>query len=202
LLSGVGGVPVEKAVPDARAALIVVEIPGLRRFAKGLVRGDRARAEDLLQDGLERALAHWHDRRAEGNLRSWLHAILYNRFVSEQHLRRRRGMPLDLSNAEEAEVTGIDGGQDAVLHYRDFLRGFRELPQEQRSVLYLVGVEGLSYREVARRLGVPIGTVMSRLSRARDRLRRHLDGQDRAVAAAAALAATARRNNEAARESS
>ncbi len=179
---------------DARAALISVEIPGLRRFARGLLRGDRDRADDLLQDGLERALAHWHDRRPQGNLRGWLYTIVYNRFASGEQLRRRRGAALHLTDAGDAELPGVDGGQDAALRYRDFLRGFRELPEKQRAVIYLIGVEGLSYQEVARLLDLPIGTVMSRRSRARERLRRHMDGDDRprgatAVAGRAAGAA-------------
>ena len=156
---------------NEQAALITAQIPGLRRFARALSRGDRERADDLVQDGLERALAHWQGRRVEGSLRGWLYTIIYNRFISEERRRRRRGVQLPLSDAGEAELPGVEGGQYAALHYRDFLRAFRELPEEQRSVLLLVGVEDLSYREAAQTLGVPIGTVMSRLSRARDRLR-------------------------------
>jgi RNA polymerase sigma factor (sigma-70 family) len=156
---------------DEQAALMTAQIPDLRRFARALSRGDRARADDLVQDGLERALAHWQGRRVEGSLRGWLHTIIYNRFLSEERRRRRRGVQLHLSDAGEAELPEVEGGQYAALHYRDFLRAFRELPEEQRSVLLLVGVEDLSYREAARTLGVPVGTVMSRLSRARERLR-------------------------------
>ena len=157
---------------DDRSALIAAQIPDLRRFARALLRGDRERADDLVQDGLERALAHWQGRRVEENLRGWLYTIVYNRFLSEERLRRRRGAQLHLSEAGEAELPEVEGGQHAALHYRDFLRAFRALPEEQRSVLLLIGVEDLSYREAARTLGVPIGTVMSRLSRGRDRLRR------------------------------
>src|SRR5438128_2502386 len=79
-----------EAMPD-RAALIEAQIPGLRRFATALLRGDRGRADDLVQDTLERALSRWHLRRAGGNLRGWLYAILYNRFLSDQQRLRRRG---------------------------------------------------------------------------------------------------------------
>ncbi|MGH7054065.1 MAG: sigma-70 family RNA polymerase sigma factor [Stellaceae bacterium] len=158
-------------MPDDQAALLAAHIPGLRRFARALSRGDRERADDLVQDSLERALAHWQGRRAEGSLRGWLCTIVYNRFVSEERLRRRRGVHLHLEEAGEAELPEVDGGQDAALQYRDFLRAFRTLPEDQRSVLLLVGMDNLSYREAAQTLGVPIGTVMSRLSRARDRLR-------------------------------
>src|SRR5215472_4063559 len=157
-----------------RAALIEAQIPGLRRFAYALLRGDREAADDLVQDTLERALSRWHLRRHEGNLRGWLFTILYNRFLSDQHRSRRRG-PHD-ALTEEIGVPGIDGGQDSVLEHRDLLRAFSMLSEEQRSVLFLIGVEDLSYEEAARALGVPIGTVMSRLSRGRERLRRSMYG--------------------------
>jgi RNA polymerase sigma factor (sigma-70 family) len=165
---------------DERAALIEAQLPGLRRFARALLRGDRERADDLVQDGIERALARWSGRRPDGNLRGWLYTIIYNRFISEERQRRRRGAQLHLGEAGEAELPEVDGGQYAALHYRDFLRAFQELPEEQRSVLSLIAVEDLSYREAARVLGVPIGTVMSRLSRGRDRLRRRMLDDHRA----------------------
>ncbi|HZU88229.1 MAG TPA: sigma-70 family RNA polymerase sigma factor, partial [Stellaceae bacterium] len=152
---------------DERAVLIEAQIPGLRRFARALSRGDRERADDLVQDGLERALARWPERRPEGNLRGWLYTIVYNRFISEERARRRRGRELPFADAGEAELPEVDGGQYAALHFRDFLRVLRELPEEQRSVLMSIAVEDLSYREAARALGVPVGTVMSRLWRAR-----------------------------------
>jgi RNA polymerase sigma-70 factor, ECF subfamily len=160
-------------MPD-RAALIEEQISGLRRFAHALLRGDRERADDLVQDTLERALSCWHLRRPEANLRSWLYTILYNRFLSDQLRARRRGVHDAL--AENTELPGIEGGQDAALEHRDLLRAFSTLPEEQRAVLLLVGVEDLSYEETARVLGVPIGTVMSRLSRGRERLRQHMYG--------------------------
>jgi RNA polymerase sigma-70 factor, ECF subfamily len=163
-----------EAMPD-RAALIEARIPELRRFARVLLRGDREAADDLVQDTLERALARWHLWRAEGNLRGWLYAILYNRFLTDQHRSRRRGPHDELT--EDVELPGIDGGQNAALEHRDLLRAFSALPEEQRSVLLLIGIEDFSYGEAARVLGVPLGTVMSRLSRARERLRRHMYGE-------------------------
>jgi RNA polymerase sigma-70 factor (ECF subfamily) len=157
-----------------RTALIEAQIPGLRRFAYALLRGDREGADDLVQDALERALSHWHRRRIEGNLRGWLYTILYHRFLSHQNRLRRRG-PHD-ALTDDTALPGIDGGQDAALEHRDLLRGFSSLPEEQQAVLLLIGVEDLSYEEAARVLGVPIGTVMSRLSRGRERLRRHMYG--------------------------
>ncbi len=163
-----------EVMPD-RTALIEEQIPGLRRFACALLRGDREGADDLVQDTLERALSHWNLRRNQGNLRGWLYTILYNRFLSDQHRIRRRGPHDALS--EQTELPGIDGGQHSVLEHRDLLRAFAALPEEQRAVLLLVGVEDLSYQEAARVLGVPIGTVMSRLSRGRERLRRSVYGE-------------------------
>jgi RNA polymerase sigma-70 factor, ECF subfamily len=153
------------------AASIEPHIPGLRRFARALVRGDRERADDLVQDSLERALSRWQSRRAAGDLRGWLYTILYNRFLSEQHRQKRRGVHDTLTEAIEAELPQIRGGQDEALEHRDLLRAFAALPEEHRSVLFLVGVEDLSYEQAAQVLGVPIGTVMSRLSRGRERLR-------------------------------
>ena len=161
-------------MPD-RGALIEAQIPGLRRFASALLRGDRERADDLVQDTLERALSRWHLRRTEGNLRGWLYTILYNRFLTDQQRLRKRGLHGALT--EESEIPGIDGGQDSALEHRDLLRAFSALPEEQRSVLLLIVIEDLSYEETAQVLGVPIGTVMSRLSRARERLRRHMYGK-------------------------
>jgi RNA polymerase sigma-70 factor, ECF subfamily len=156
------------------AGLIEAQIPGLRRFACALLRGDQERADDLVQDCLERALSRWHLKRAEGDLRGWLYTILYNRFLTEQHRQKRRGIHDELTETTKSELLLVKGGQDEALEHRDLLRAFARLPQEQRSVLVLVGVEDLSYDAAARVLGVPIGTVMSRLSRGRERLRQLL----------------------------
>jgi RNA polymerase sigma-70 factor, ECF subfamily len=164
------------AMPD-QAALIEPHIPGLRRFACALLRGDRHGADDLVQDCLERALSRWHSRRAEGDVRGWLYTILYNRFLSDQHRRRRRGVHDALLEVAEAQLPGVAGGQDSALAHRDLLRAFAVLSEEQRSVLVLIAVEDLSYVEAARVLGVPVGTVMSRLSRGRERLRHLMNGE-------------------------
>ena len=153
-------------------AVLEAHIPGLRRFAHALLQGNRERAYDLVQDTLERALSGWRLRRIEGDLRGWLYTILYNRFLSERNRRRRRGECCALTEMVEEVLPGVEGGQHSALEYRDFLRAFATLPEEQRSILLLIAVEDLSYQEAARVLGVPIGTVMSRLSRGRERLRR------------------------------
>ena len=160
------------------APLLEAYIPGLRRFAQALLRGDRERADDLVQDTLERALSSWRLRRAEGELRGWLYTILYNCFLSDRERRKRRSSCDALTEIVEDELPGVEGGQHSALEYRDFLRAFATLPAGQRSVLLLIAVEDLSYEEAARVLAVPIGTIMSRLSRGRERLRR-LTGNDR-----------------------
>jgi RNA polymerase sigma-70 factor (ECF subfamily) len=163
-------------MPD-RAALIEAHIPGLRRFARALLRGDRESADDLVQDCLERALSRWHLRRSEGDVRGWLYTILYNRFLSEQHRRRRHRVRSAMLEVTDADLSRVEGGQDSALAHRDLLRALAALPEEQRSVLVLIGVEDLSYKEAARVLGVPTGTVMSRLSRGRERLRNFMNGK-------------------------
>jgi RNA polymerase sigma-70 factor (ECF subfamily) len=162
------------AVPNS-PALLAAHIPGLRRFARALARGDQDRADDLVQDSLVRALSHWHKRRRERSLHSWLYKILYNRFVTDQQRLKQHALNNTASEAVEDDLPGIDGGQEVALAYRDLLRGFTKLPEDQQAVLFLIGVEDFTYAEAAGILGVPIGTVMSRLSRGRERLRQHMD---------------------------
>jgi RNA polymerase sigma-70 factor (ECF subfamily) len=165
-------------MPDHPAAQIEAHIPGLRRFARQLLRGDAERADDLVQDALERALSRWHMRRSGGDMRGWLYTILYHHFLTDRRRERRRNAHL-ASTDFEVGGSKVEGGQEAALVHRDLLRAFAELPEEQRSVLFLVTVEDLSYSEAAQVLRVPVGTVMSRLSRGRERLRRYLNGGDR-----------------------
>jgi RNA polymerase sigma-70 factor (ECF subfamily) len=162
-------------MPD-RTELIEPHIPGLRRFARTLLRGDADRADDLVQDTLERALSRWQTRRLANDMRGWLYTILFNRFRSDRDRLRRRGTHHDLSMISEMQLPRTEGEQEATLRYRDLLLGFAQLPEEQRAVLFLIGVEDLSYEEAARVLGLPTGTVMSRLSRGRERLRKYMNG--------------------------
>lgn len=152
--------------------LIEPLIPALRRYAYALLR-DHTAADDLVQDTLERALLHWSSRRNDGDLRAWLFAILRNLHVGRQRQALRRGAVVDI---DEDELPETAAGQDIVLETRDVLAVLDHLPEEQKSLLLLVGVEDFSYEEAARVLDVPIGTVMSRLSRARRRLRSIVDG--------------------------
>jgi len=160
-------------------ALLEAHIPGLRRFARALLRGNQEHADDLVQDSLERALSNWHQRRLDADLRSWVYTIVYNRFLTEKRRQRRYAAYHFPAECLDQDMPAVDGGQGSALLYRDLLRGFAELPQEQRTVLLLVAVEDFSYKDAARILGVPIGTVMSRLSRGRERLRQYMNG-DRA----------------------
>jgi RNA polymerase sigma-70 factor (ECF subfamily) len=162
----------QNAVRDV-AALIEPHIPALRRYAWALLR-DEAAADDLVQDCLERALARWQLRRRDGNLRAWLFTILHNRFISDRRRDARRGIPLPLEEGSEAASAS---DSEAGVARRDLLDALALLPEEQRAVVLLVGVEDLSYEDAAQALGVPIGTVMSRLSRGREKLRRYIDGE-------------------------
>jgi RNA polymerase sigma-70 factor (ECF subfamily) len=137
--------------PDA-AARVEAHIPELYRFARALCRGDRERAEDLVQDCLERALSCWQARRSDGNLRGWLYTILYRRFLNEERRRRRRGESRRLGEALETELPGIDGGQDAAIQHRDLVRAFAALPPEQRAVVLRAGRRQRSHRAAASRV--------------------------------------------------
>ncbi|SDU90802.1 sigma-70 family RNA polymerase sigma factor [Pseudomonas mucidolens] len=147
-------------------------IPRLRRFAISLTR-NAASADDLVQACLERALVSWGDKQAQGDLRAWLFSILYRQFLDAHRRSRRYARMLDF-------FTGRDDAQPSVertVLAQSTLQAFDHLNTEQRALLLWVSVEGLSYKEVAHILDVPIGTVMSRLSRARQALRQLSDGE-------------------------
>jgi RNA polymerase sigma-70 factor (ECF subfamily) len=144
-------------------------IPALRRFARALARNSET-ADDLVQDTLVRALRGEHLFHG-GDLRTWLFTILLN---LDRNRRRSLSRKPFLAVIEDVDPAG-DPGADGCA--RDIERGLSLLPPEQREVLLLVTLEGLSYREAADSQGVPIGTVMSRLSRARTTLREHLEGE-------------------------
>jgi len=157
---------------DEIAALIEPHIPALRRYARALLR-DRDAADDLVQDCLERAVSRWHLRRRDGDLKAWLFKIERNLFLNDLRQRTRRGPHVGPEILES--MASLDGANDGALGVPDVLAGLELLPEEQRSVLFLVGVEDLSYEETARVLQIPIGTVMSRLSRAREKMRQYLE---------------------------
>jgi RNA polymerase sigma factor (sigma-70 family) len=154
------------------AHLIEPVIPALRRYARTFVR-NAAAADDLVQDTLERAISRWHQR-SDGDARTWLFTILHNLAVN--HLRRgaRRGREVPLDDAGESDVA-VPSTQEDALRRDDILGAVGQLPDDQRSVLLLVSLEDVSYAEAARILDIPIGTVMSRLARARARLLKLLE---------------------------
>ena len=153
------------------AERLVELIPRLRRYARALV-GDRATADDLVQDTLERAWAKLHLYRRGTDLRAWLFTVMHNVHVN----RVRASRVTDTLEDEMPELAQRASQGDALL-VRDLDRGISRLPAEQRAVLLLVTLEEMSYEQVARTLGIPIGTVMSRLSRAREKLRAMMLGQ-------------------------
>ncbi|HMW17510.1 MAG TPA: sigma-70 family RNA polymerase sigma factor [Accumulibacter sp.] len=155
---------------DSRA--ILAELPRLRRYARALV-GDRAAADDLVQDTLERAWSRFAQWRPESNLRAWLLTIMH-------HLRadqlRRRPAPF-VAGVLPDDDPACRPTQTDRLELADLAAAIAQLPEEQRAVLLLVALEDMPYAEIANTLAIPVGTVMSRLARARDRLRRILDGR-------------------------
>ena len=150
---------------------IVTHIPRLRRYARALA-NDRYLADDLIQDTLERAWNKYHLWRPGSDLRAWLFAIMHNVFVNQMRGRRIDVEPL----TGETPVIPVRDMQSDGLELADLRRAMSRLSIEHREILLLVAVEQMKYEEVSRTLGVPVGTVMSRLSRARERLRQHLDG--------------------------
>ena len=151
---------------DDRATLLEPQLPALRRYAYGLVREHDA-ADDLVQDCLERALSRWYLRRSDGDLRAWLFTILRNLYINSYRTRQRRGASAHLDQA----VSQATPDPEARIEARDALAALDQLSEEHKSLLLLIGVEDFSYEEAAKVLGIPIGTVMSRLSRARQRFR-------------------------------
>lgn len=151
---------------------IVAEIPRLRRYARALT-GDGTRAEDLVQDTLERALSRWILWRP-GNLRAWLFTIMHNIFVNQL----RGAAPLDYRPDELVPELPVRAEQEDGLGLRDLDKALQLLSVGQRETLLLVALEELSYEEAAKVLSVPVGTIMSRLFRARERLHIALQGQN------------------------
>ena len=151
------------------SAEIAAHIPRLRRYARALA-GDSHRADDLVQDTLERALVKFRLWRRGSDLRAWLFTIMHNVFINQ--LKGRREFALD--DAIEAGLQSAP--QSDALELRDLDAALRQLPAEQREVLLLVGLEQLSYTEASKVLDIPVGTVMSRLSRGRERLRALMSG--------------------------
>lgn len=139
--------------------------------------GDRALADDLVQDTLERGWSRLAQWRPGSDLRAWLFGIMHNLRVDQ--LRRPGLSTLPLAD-EESEVP-IRATQSDRLEINDLAAALARLPEEQRAVLLLVGLEEMSYEQIAGTLNIPLGTVMSRLARGRERLRLILEGRQPAV---------------------
>ncbi len=167
-------------------ALVEPLIPSLRRYARSLLR-DQSAADDLVQDCLERVISRWHQRRTDGNTRTWVFTILHNLAINRLKQAARRGVHVTVEDVDEAAFATAPAQEDR-LHHRAIVDALSLLPEDQRSVLLLVSVEDLSYAETASVLDIPIGTVMSRLSRARHRLAQSMaDGPGQTATAATVL---------------
>jgi RNA polymerase sigma-70 factor (ECF subfamily) len=161
-------------VMDDFGSMLEEQIPPLRRYARVLCR-DPEQADDLVQDSLCRALRKRHLFVPGSNLRAWLFTILHNLYVNSVRRGRRESGTIPLEDVEP--VLMERPAQGGVLTLRDLDSAMDQLSEEQRQPILLVGLESMSYDEVAGILDVPVGTVRSRLSRGRDELRQMLDGR-------------------------
>jgi RNA polymerase sigma-70 factor, ECF subfamily len=157
---------------DRIGGLLEAQLPGLRRYAQSLTR-DRSGADDLMQTCLMRALARQHQWQAGTDLRAWLFTILRNEFITQIRRRSReeaRALRADLGTAV---VPGSD--PEMALRVREVENALKRLPAWQRQIVLRIGLERDEYGDTAAMLGIPVGTVRSRLARARERLRELTD---------------------------
>jgi RNA polymerase sigma-70 factor (ECF subfamily) len=157
---------------DSMNAIITEQIPRLRRYARALT-GDRTQADDLVQDTLERAWSKLHMWRRDSDMRAWMFSIMHNTFIN--HIRKKQ--PVTVSMDEDTLDVPTRATQEDTLHMRDLDSAIAKLPYEYREIILLIGLEQMSYEEVAKVLAIPMGTVMSRLSRGRERLRNIMAGE-------------------------
>ncbi len=150
-------------------------LPALRRFAYTLTRNDD-RAADLVQDCVERCLRKQHLFDGQ-NLRSWMFTVCRRVFLNQIRRDKVRGIAVEMEDAPQSKLS-TGASQEDQMHYQDVVESFRELPHNDKVVLSLVAIEGLKYEEAAELLEVPVGTVRSRLSRARTRLRDILESAE------------------------
>jgi RNA polymerase sigma-70 factor (ECF subfamily) len=170
---------------DSFATALIAHLPGLRRYATALA-GSVNAADDLVQDCIERALTRWESLRDPQRMAGWLRSILYNLHMDEVRRRRSQGIGTDLTQMDND--TALSAPPEDRGMTIDFMRAFKQLSAEHRQILLLVGLEGLKYRQISTELDIPIGTVMSRLARAREQLRDALE--EEAILPAAALPAS------------
>src|ERR1700746_2243058 len=162
---------------DDFGRLLEAEIPRLRRYARALTR-NLTSADDLVQNALVRAVTKQHLWQPETNLRAWLFTILHNQNVND--IRRSIREETKIPAEEVTPPLTVACDPTSALQIRDLERALATLAAEQRQVILLVGLEGMSYEEVATILNIPIGTVRSRLSRGRETLRRLMDVREKA----------------------
>jgi RNA polymerase sigma factor (sigma-70 family) len=165
-------------VPPPEAPSLLTWLPRLRRYARALA-SNRDDADDLVQDTLERAWARSALWAGVGDMRAWLFGIMHNLYVDGLRRTKVVTVALDPDHAE----TPVAPAQGERLAVRDLQAALDQLPSEQKEVLLLVALEGMAYADIAQTLGIPIGTVMSRLSRGRERLRALMEGRANAAPA-------------------
>ena len=165
---------------DQDVASIVACIPNLRRYARWLA-ADATSADDLVQDTLERAWSRFSLWQQRGDLRAWLFGIMHNHFIDTVRSTKRR---LEDSVGDELPDIPQRAHQADRLEVRDLDCALQRLPAEQRMVLLLVAIEEMSYVDAATVIGIPVGTVMSRLARGRQRLRQEMQGHNPSTHAA------------------
>ena len=151
------------------AGLLESEIPRLRRYARVLTR-DASRTDDLVQNCLIRAFAKQHLWQLGTDLRAWLFTILHHQWVNDVRRAVRDRETVSIEEVPETRLS-VYSNAEASLQLRDLDRAMGRLPNEQRQVLLLIGLEDMRYEEAAAILGIPVGTVHSRLSRGRETLR-------------------------------
>lgn len=166
---------VKERILDDVKWLMGREIPRLRRYATMLT-NDLSQADDLVQDCLERAIRKRHQLRKFGSVRAWLMRILYTRWINETKRHRNKLEHVPIEDVENRLAYFPD--QESSDTCREVLSAFRTLPDKQRAILGLVVVEGMSYDETAAALKLPIGTVRSRLARARETLRKAVSDEE------------------------
>lgn len=165
--------------PSAFRQQLLGAVPRLRRYARSLVH-EGAMADDLVQSTLERALSHWHQFDQQRDMLVWLLSIAHN---AHQDMRRKQARMLVVDPAQlqaAQDSLGGEAGVDVGLRL-DLLAALARLSPQQREPLLLVCLEQLSYAEVAEVMHIPVGTVMSRVSRARAAMREHLEGHGKAA---------------------
>jgi RNA polymerase sigma-70 factor, ECF subfamily len=155
---------------------LIEHVPRLRRYARALI-NNRELADDLVQDTLERALGRTELFRSGTDLRAWLFTIMHNIFVNQVRKSSARGVHVSVDDDGIPETEyAVPASQSGTLEVRDLDFALQRLPADQREVVLLVGLEEMSYADVALALDIPVGTVMSRLSRGRERLRALMAG--------------------------